>query len=174
MPVKFTFESPFLRAWLLIHQSHNLLKRSEDSILAELGLTTRKHSILLAVKNLKDPITVSDVARWLDRSSNGISMMIDQLEKDGLVQRLRDMDDHRTVRLVLTDSGNELLEESNALVWKMIKDIFSALPPEDLKTAIGVVTNVRLRTLDFLKLDSSTKLQVLPNIYHNNRRDDEE
>jgi DNA-binding MarR family transcriptional regulator len=174
MPVKFTFESPLLRAWLLIHQSHNLLKRSEDSILAELGLTTRKHSILLAVKNLKDPITVSDVAHWLDRSSNGISMMIDQLEKDGLVQRQRDMSDHRTVRLILTERGDKLLEESNALFWKMIKDIFSTLPPEELNTTIGIVTNIRLRTLDFLKLDSSARLQVLPNIYHNSLGDDEE
>jgi DNA-binding MarR family transcriptional regulator len=51
----------------------------------QVGLTTRKHAVLFALRNLKSPVTVPDVARWLDCNPNGISMLVDRMVKDGLL-----------------------------------------------------------------------------------------
>ena len=162
MPVKFTFANPLMKAWLLIHQSHNLLSRSENAIFAKMGLTSRKHSVLLALKNLPNPVTVTDVARWLDRNPNGISMMIDRMERDGLVERVRDMPDRRAVRLVITRRGEELYKEANVLNWQLFQEVFSRIPEEDLLKLSNLLKKVRSQTLDYLKIDVSTdRIQVL-------------
>jgi len=162
MPVKFTFADPLMKAWLLIHQSHNLLNRSENAIFAKMGLTNRKHSVLLAIKNLPDPVTVTDVARWLDRNPNGISMIIDRMEKDGLVERVRDMPDRRAVRLMITRRGEESFKEANVLNWQLFQEVFSRIPEEDLLKLSNILTKVRSQTLDYLKIDiSKDRIQVL-------------
>lgn len=162
MPVKFTFANRLMKSWLLIHQSHNLLDRCENAIFAKMGLTTRQHSVLLAIKNLPDPITVTDVARWLDRNPNGISMIIDRMEKDGLVRRLKNMADRRAVRLIMTRKGEEVYEEARVFTWQLFQDIFSEISEKDLFSLCGILEEVRLKVLDFLKIDiSADKIQVL-------------
>ncbi len=151
-----------MKSWLLIHQSHNLLNKSENAIFAKLGLTNRKHSVLLAIKNLPDPVTVTDVAQWLDRNPNGISMIIDRMEKDGLVNRVKNMPDRRAVRLTITRKGEELCEEASALTWQLFQNIFSELSEKELFNLSSILEKVRFRVLDFLKIDlSGDKIQVL-------------
>jgi len=138
------------------------MTRGENTIFATLGLTTRKHSVLLAIKNLKSPVTVTDVARWLDRNSNGISMLVDRMADDGLISRVRDMPDHRSVRLVITRKGEKSFEESNRLTRQFFRDIFSEISEEDMQKMGKLLEKVRGRALDFLAPDrSKEKLQVL-------------
>ena len=162
MPAKFTFAHPLMKTWLLIHQSHNLMTRSENAIFAGMGLTTRKHSVLLAIKNLKSPVTVTDVARWLDRNANGISMLVDRMVDDGLISRVRDMPDHRAVRLVITPQGEKCFEDANRLTRQFFRDIFSDISEEDLLKMSGLLEKVRGRALDFLAPERSKEpLQVI-------------
>lgn len=162
MPVKFTFSNPLMRTWLLIHQSHNLMTRSENTIFAKMGLTTRKHSVLLAIKNLKSPVTVTDVSHWLDRNSNGISMLVDRMVNDGLISRMRDMPDHRAVRLVITRKGENCFKDANRLTRQFFQDIFSEVSEEDLRKTSNILEKVRGRALDFLRPDhAKEKLEVL-------------
>lgn len=163
MPVKFTFANPIMKTWLLIHQSHNLMTRSENAVFAKLGLSTRKHSVLLAIKNIPSPVTVTDVARWLDRNANGISMLVDRMVKDGLVNRVRDMPDHRAVRLVITRKGEECIEEANRLTWQLFQNLFSEIGEEDLRKISSILEKVRGRALDLLKPDRAKEiLQIIP------------
>jgi DNA-binding MarR family transcriptional regulator len=157
MPAKFTFVNPLMRTWLLIHQSHNLMNRSENAVFAKLGLTTRKHSVLLAIDNLPDPVTVTNVANWLDRNSNGVSMLVDRMVKDGLISRVRDMPDRRSVRLKITPRGEKLVEESRRLTWQLFQSLFFEIPEEELQKVGNLLEKVRGRAFDFLKVDQSTQ-----------------
>jgi DNA-binding MarR family transcriptional regulator len=153
MPVKFTYENPLLKAWLLVHQTHNLLHRAENATFNELGLASRKHLIMMAIDSLKSPVMVSDVARWLDRNPNTISMLVDQLEEAGLVKRTRDLSDHRSVRLELTPQSKKLLKDGKTVSEKLIQDAFSDVTPEELVQLATILRKVRLKTLAILELD---------------------
>jgi DNA-binding MarR family transcriptional regulator len=162
MPAKFTFVHPLTRTWLLIHQCHSLMNRSENVVFTKLGLTTRKHSVLLAIDNLPDPVTVTAVANWLDRNSNGISMLVDRMVIDGLISRVRDMPDRRSVRLVMTRKGEKLVKESRRLTWQLFQTLFFEITEEELQKMGDLLEKVRGRSFDFLKLEQSTqKLQVI-------------
>lgn len=149
---------------MLIHQTHNLLTRSENAVFNNLDLTTRKHAVLLALENLEDPVTVIDVARWLDRNANGISMLVERMVRDGLVNRIRDLPDRRTVRLEMTPKGKMIYQEANKLSWQMIQDVFCELSEEQLAEMAECLENVRTRTFGCLKLEKPTDIQVLPTV----------
>jgi len=57
MPVKFGFESSFLRVWLLLHQTYNMVLKCEDQVFGKHGLSTEQHAVLLAIKYIDDPVT---------------------------------------------------------------------------------------------------------------------
>ncbi len=151
-----------MKSWLLIHQSSRLLGKSEKAVLAKIGLTPRKQAVLLAMKNMPGPLTVGNIAYWLDRSPNGISTLVDRMEKDGLISRVRDMPDRRAVRLVVTPKGEERFEEGSRLFQKLFRDIFLEFSEEELQTLSTIMARVRRRTFDLLKPDRPVeKLQVL-------------
>jgi DNA-binding MarR family transcriptional regulator len=162
MPVKFTFTNPLAKTWLLIHQCHRLLIRAENAAFVQVGLTTRKHAVLFALRNLKNPVTVTDVARWLDRNPNGISMLIDRMVKDGLVNRIKDLPDRRSARLEITPKGKKAITAGNKLTRKVYKQIFAGISNKDFIKISTVLERVRFKSLDYLELEyTKEEMQML-------------
>jgi MarR family 2-MHQ and catechol resistance regulon transcriptional repressor len=162
MPVKFTFTSSMMKSWLLIHQTSRLLVKSENAALAKIGLTRPKQGVLLAMKNGPSPLTVTNIAQWIDRNPNGISTLVDRMERDGLIRRVRDMPDRREVRLVLTQKGEESFKKGSRLFQKLFRDIFREFSEEELVTLSTIMTRVRRRTFDLLEPGRpEEELQVL-------------
>ena len=134
MPVKFTMGHPVLRAWALYHQTYNLLYRCEEVMFSKVGLTPQKYMVLMAIRLIEEPVTVSDVAQWLDRNTNSVSLIVDRMKKDGLVARTRSLGDRRTVRLSLTQKGKEKLDQANIPGWDLIHEMMTPLSGKDLNT----------------------------------------
>jgi len=146
----FEMNNQLLRAWLLLHQTSNGLIRAEDSVFANVGLTTQHHSVLIAMKYIEKPVTPSKIANWLDRSTNTISTLIDRMQRDGLVKRVRDLNDRRSVRVIMTKKGEDVLEKSTALGWPLMQEILQGLTEEELKTLINLLDIVRGRAFSYL------------------------
>ncbi len=81
------------------------------------GLTPAHHQLLLAIRGHGDPNgpTIGEVADYLLLRHHSAVGLIDRAEAAGLVQRTRSEDDHRVVRLRLTDEGAARLEALSAL-----------------------------------------------------------
>ena len=78
--------------------------------LAESDLTTGQFGTLEALYHL-GPLCQADLGRKQLRSSGNVTMVVDNLEKRGLVQRKREADDRRYVTVHLTSKGRRLIEE---------------------------------------------------------------
>lgn len=78
----------------------------------ERGLTHSQHQLLLAVRGHEHPAgpTVGDVADLLLVKPHTAGGLIDRTQALGLLERVRDPDDGRRVRLRLTPQGVELLQ----------------------------------------------------------------
>ena len=150
MPVKFQFTNQRLMTWLLCRQTYNLVFKCEDAVFAEAGLTTQKHAVLAAVNYIDDPVTVTEVARWLDRNPNGISTLVDRMEKDGLVKRARDLRDRRSVRLVMTRKGKDIFEQATISGWELVQEILSYLSDEDIMTLNSLLERMREKAFEYL------------------------
>lgn len=79
----------------------------------ERGLTHSQHQLLLAIRGGADPAgpTVGEVAAHLLIKHHTATELVDRVHDLGLVDRVTDPDDHRRVRLRLTDRGHAVLTE---------------------------------------------------------------
>ena len=149
MPVKFVFENPLFMAWMLIHQTYNMVSKCEDLVFSKAGLTTQQHAVLIAIKYISTPATPTEIARWVDRNVNSITLIADRMEKDGLVKRARDLKDRRTLRLVMTEKGEEALARSTVAGWDLIQEVLAVLSEDEMRTLVSLLDRVRQKAFDY-------------------------
>jgi DNA-binding MarR family transcriptional regulator len=151
MPIKFRFENPDKGAWILLRQAHNLVLRCEDRVFSEYELTTEQHAVLMAIKHISGSVRITDIARWLDRSVNSVSMIIDRMVKAGLVRRTRDRKDRRTVFVTMTSKAEETYVPATAAGWELVQEMLSPLSVEDKRTLVRLLETLRDKTYDYLE-----------------------
>lgn len=77
--------------------------------LADVGLTASRFGALEALWHL-GPLNQRDLGRKILKSSGNVSVVVDALERDGLVARERDAVDRRNVIVSLTGAGRTRIE----------------------------------------------------------------
>jgi MarR family 2-MHQ and catechol resistance regulon transcriptional repressor len=91
----------------LVRAAESVSGRVEAS-LASLKLTVSQFGVLEALFHL-GPLAQKDLARKILKSSGNITMVVDNLEKRGLVQRVRSEQDRRSYTVTQTAKGRELI-----------------------------------------------------------------
>ena len=150
MPIKFKFEDSYKGAWILLRQIYNLVSKCEDRVFSEYGLTTEQHAVLMTIKHINAPVRITDVALWLDRSVNSVSMIVDRMVKAGLVRRVRDKKDRRVVFVTITSKAEKTFVLASVAGWGLIQEILSPLSDEDRLTLIRLLETLRDKTYDYL------------------------
>jgi DNA-binding MarR family transcriptional regulator len=94
------------------------------------GLTPAQHQLLLAVRGHEGPggPTIGEVADYLLLRHHSAVGLVDRAEAAGLVTRTRSDDDHRVVRLGLTEDGAARLEALSALHLEELERLALDLP----------------------------------------------
>lgn len=77
-------------------------------VLAEPKLTISQFGVLEALYH-KGPLCQRDIAAKILKSTGNITLVIDNLEKQGLVRRERDNEDRRYLTIHLTEAGTSLI-----------------------------------------------------------------
>ena len=150
MPIKFKFENLDKGAWVLLRQAYNLILRCEDRVFSEYKLTTEQHTVLMAIKHISEPVRITDIARWIDRSVNSVSMIVDRMVKAGLVRRVRDRKDRRIVNVSITSKAENALKPAILAGWEFIQKITSPLTYEDKHTFIRLHDTLRSEIFKYL------------------------
>jgi len=150
MAINVKSENLVLRLWFLMHRDYRLLVRCEDQIYGEYGLTMEQYSVLAAMKYIGGPARPTEIARWLGRSANAVSMIIDRMVKAGLVRRVRDRRDRRVVNVSMTSKGENALKLATPAGWEFIQKIVSPLSSEDRRTFERLLEILRYETLSYL------------------------
>jgi MarR family 2-MHQ and catechol resistance regulon transcriptional repressor len=101
--------------------------------LSSTGLTISQFGVLEALHHL-GPLSQKDIGQKILRSSGNITMVIDNLEKRGLVRRQRDRQDRRFFIVHLTDEGNKLIQKIFPPHAAVISNELSVLTAAEQKT----------------------------------------
>jgi MarR family 2-MHQ and catechol resistance regulon transcriptional repressor len=158
MPVKFTFNDNLqLTVWMLLHQTYNSIRKCENDVFAKTGITTQQHAILMAIKYANAPASPTQIADWVDRNPNSITLIIDRMEKNGLVKRVRDFKDRRSIRIAMTEKGERCLAESTVIGWDLIKEILDILSDEEMEKLKELLEKVRLQAVRHLQDEKNLK-----------------
>lgn len=113
------------------------LTRATDSVTSRLfrrgtleSLTPSQFGVLETLYHL-GPLCQGEISAKLLRSGGNITLVIDNLEKLGLVRRDRDQDDRRLVRVSLTNDGTALISRIFPKQARVITEEMNRLTAEE-------------------------------------------
>ena len=126
----------------LLEAAHALEQRLE-SALAEVGLSMAKYGVVSQLADSGEPLALSELASRQSCVRSNMTQLIDRLEADGLVRRVDDPADRRSVRAAITRLGEEKAA-AGAHAMKRIEDDFAAsIPPRDRAILARMLAGVR-------------------------------
>lgn len=96
----------------------------------------------LMVLEVEGEATHSQLVRETELTPASISVMVDEMETTGLVQRRRDGSDGRVWWITLTDAGRALTARHRQAWVDTFATTFAGTPDDDLGTAIEVIDQV--------------------------------
>jgi DNA-binding MarR family transcriptional regulator len=115
--------------WSLIHAARAIEQRIE-SALEVVQLSLPKFTVLTTLVDAGIPLTLSELAARSSCVRSNMTQLIDRLEADGLVRRVDDPHDRRSVRAELTPLGRER-QTAGARQMDTVRDQFAALLPDN-------------------------------------------
>lgn len=113
-------------------------------VMTAANLTISQFGVLEALLH-KGPLCQRDIAAKILKSTGNITMVIDNLEKSGLVRRERDMEDRRFMTVYLTERGTELIGNVFADVQNAIVADMATLTANEQETLGGLCKKLGLK-----------------------------
>jgi DNA-binding MarR family transcriptional regulator len=102
-----------LRAWRLFFESALALLDVLDAELEQaVGIPQRWYDVLVHLEESPQGLPMNELAERILYSKSGFTRVVDRMEEAGLVRRARPENDRRTILVVLTDKGIELLQRA--------------------------------------------------------------
>ena len=105
---------------------------------AELELSSPQVHALLALGH-EGPLTMGELARRVAVTEKTTTGLVDRLERDGLVLRLRDGADRRVVRVKLTATGARLARRLDAEVLEKLAWLMGRLDAGDRRDLFRII-----------------------------------
>jgi MarR family 2-MHQ and catechol resistance regulon transcriptional repressor len=114
----------------LMRAAESVTTRTSRPMIAA-DLTISQFGVLEALLH-KGPLCQRDIAAKILKSTGNITMVIDNLEKRGLVRRERDTEDRRYLTIYLTEAGSVLIRKVFADVEMAIVAEMGVLSVDEL------------------------------------------
>jgi DNA-binding MarR family transcriptional regulator len=98
------------------------------------GIPMRWYDVLIHLEEEPDGLRMKDLAERILYSKSGFTNVVDRMEKEGFVKRVRPENDRRSILVVLTDAGREKMEKARRRHREGLDEHFSRhLADSDVK-----------------------------------------
>lgn len=136
-----TKQDPLIQAYVrLIRCAESVHAHVSRGLVAE-GLTPSQFSTL-KVLSIKGALAQRDIAKYLLKTGGNVTLVIDNLEKRGLVTRTRDTQDRRLVYVELTAEGSRIFESVYPDHLDRIRDAMSGLDHKECAAMVELLQKV--------------------------------
>lgn len=126
------------RVWLSVVRAYGLCDAVMTARLAELGLRVGEHEVLANLAT-HPGLTQQALAARCFVAKSGVSMLVAQMEKQGLVRRDADPLDARAKRLTLTPDGEALASRTLAVQAEVVGAMVANTSDADMATVTRVM-----------------------------------
>ncbi|MBO2448930.1 MarR family transcriptional regulator [Actinomadura barringtoniae] len=142
-------ERPDLDVWPMaiigrLSRLSRMLDRGLREFFAEHGLERFEFDVLATLRRSGEPyeLTAGALLKASMVTSGAITNRIDRMEAKGLVERIRDTGDRRSVRIRLTPAGLELIDKLVGLHVANEARMLAGLDPADRDQLEGLLRNL--------------------------------
>jgi len=133
-----------------ISRLSRFLERSIATVLARFGLNEPQFAVLAALRRAGPPhcLSPTDLYNSLLVSSGAMTNRLDRLAAAGLVERVPDPGDGRSLLVALTGKGQETINEAVAAHAENEHRLLASLSPEERKQLADVLRRLLLQFED--------------------------
>ena len=131
----------------LIHDATRLIRRDFRRRVAELGLTTMQWRALAQLER-NEGGSQAALADLLEVQPISLARVIDRLEAAGWVERRRDANDRRVLRIHLTKQAAPILTEMHRHAAATMDRALDGVAPEERDRVIAALTGMKRNLTD--------------------------
>ena len=140
-----------LRIWLRLLTCTQLIERQVRSRLREKFATTLPRFDLMAqLERQRDGLKMNELSRMLMVTGGNITAIVDQLEHEGLVERLDDAADRRAFRIRLTRTGERTFAEMARAHEEWVVELLAGLSRREQEDLLKLLAKVKSHTVGVL------------------------
>ena len=96
---------------LLVETTDEIIKLRQKQ-LTGYGIHYRRAALLVLLNNIHEPPTAVEIARHLCRERNSVSELLNKMERDGLIKKVRDLKKKNIIRFELTEKGRDAYDQT--------------------------------------------------------------
>jgi DNA-binding MarR family transcriptional regulator len=126
-------------SYLLQHTAHVLTTRM-TAALAEIGMSPRAHCVLAHASQTER--TQAQLAELSDLDKTTMVVTVDQLERDGLAERVPSAQDRRARIIKVTAKGEQVAAAGQDIVDQVHGDVLDALPESERAAFLSALTRL--------------------------------
>jgi len=124
-----------LSLWVKLARASSTFGRLSGKDIERYGLTQPQFGVVEILGHL-GPMTIGEVGRKMLVTGGCITVILDNLEKEGLVERIRSTEDRRVIKVQLTTKGHLLFNEVFTQHAERVTQLASVLT-EDEQTQLS-------------------------------------
>src|SRR5690349_8823881 len=138
-----------LRIWLRLLTCTQLIERRVRSGLREEFATTLPRFDLMAqLERHAGGLKMNELSRLLMVTGGNVTAIVDQLEKEGLVERLDEPDDRRAFRIRLTRAGERTFAEMARAHEQWVVEMLSGLSRREQDELLRLLARAKQHALE--------------------------
>ena len=123
---------PYWEFFKLISSINRQVRRASEQALKSLSITWSQFEVLSQL-SLEDNLSQTELAERLDKDATNIMVLCDSLEKKGLVNRVKDLEDRRVNRIVLSANSKTVTIEAYKTLNTLYKSMTANISQQTLE-----------------------------------------
>lgn len=127
---------------IYIHQTDLLITSEVKSRLAPFNIAPEQNLVMMLLWK-KDGLSQQEIAEKLKKDKTNIARMLLNLEQKGLIRRVCCQHDRRSLKVFLTEKGENLKEIIIPIAKEINKQIYKGISEEELQTVRAVLSKMR-------------------------------
>ena len=138
-----------LRIWLRLLTCTQLIERRVRSGLREdFGTTLPRFDLLAQLERHPEGLKMNELSRLLMVTGGNVTTIVDQLEKEGLVERLDEPADRRAFRIRLTREGAKTFAEMARAHEHWVVELLSGLSRREHEELLKLLAKLKQHAME--------------------------
>jgi DNA-binding MarR family transcriptional regulator len=138
-----------LRIWLRLLTCTQLIERQVRSRLREdFGTTLPRFDLMAQLERYPEGLKMNELSRLLMVTGGNVTTIVDQLEKEGLVERLDEPDDRRAFRIRLTRGGARSFAEMARAHEQWVVELLAGLSRRERDELLKLLAKMKSHAVE--------------------------
>lgn len=119
-------------------------RRVIKALAARNSLTGPQLTVVKMLEQMGD-LSLSELSDAIRAQNSTVTGIVDRMEREGLVERVRSVDDRRVVRIHLTEKGRKLAREIPVEPVSIFRSALEGLSPQETRDTLKIVGKIAAR-----------------------------